>query len=91
MFPYAGEAVRPHVNLAGLFKRCETVAIAEAALADGPLNTRQLSVAVLKTKGLDLGDEVLAKAIGHRLTHALRIEARGGKLVAVGRHKAAHL
>jgi hypothetical protein len=64
---YDGEATRPYVNLAGLFKRGEMVAIAKAALADGPLNTRQLSAAVLKAKGLDPGDKVLAKAIGHRL------------------------
>ena len=88
---YEGTATRPYVNLAGLFKRGEMVAIAKAALAEGPQNTRQLAAAVLKAKGLDPGDKVLAKAIGHRLIHALRLHARGGKLVAVGRHKAAHL
>jgi hypothetical protein len=86
-----GEATRPYVNLAGLFKRGEMVAIAKTALANGPQNTRQLSAAVLQAKGFDPGDRVLAKAIGHRLIHALRLQARGGKLVAVGRHKAAHL
>jgi len=74
-----------------LFKRGEMVGIAKAALASGPQNTRQLSAAVLKAKGLDPGDRVLAKAIGHRLIHALRIQARNGKLVAVGRQKAARL
>jgi hypothetical protein len=43
------------------------VAIAKAALANGPQNKRELSAAVLKAKGLDPGDRVLAKAIGHRL------------------------
>lgn len=88
---YEGDAQRPYVNLAGLFKRGEMVAIAKSALADGPQNTRQLSVAVLKAKGLNPGDKVLAKAISHRLIHALRIQARDGKLIAIGRHKAAHL
>jgi hypothetical protein len=64
---YEGHATRPYVNLAGLFKRGEMVAIAKAALANGPQNTRELSAAVLKAKGLDPGDRVLAKAIGHRL------------------------
>jgi len=86
-----GEATRPYVNLSGMFKRGEMVAIVKAALASGPQNTRQLSAAVLKAKGLDPNDQVLAKAIGKRLIHALRLQARGGKLVAVGRHKAAHL
>jgi hypothetical protein len=88
---YEGEATRPYVNLAGLFKRGEMVAIAKQALADGPQNTRQLSAAVLKAKGLNPGDKVLAKAIGHRLIHALRLQARGGKLVVVGRQSAAKL
>jgi hypothetical protein len=84
-----GEATRPYVNLAGLFKRGEMVAVAREALAGGPQNTRQLSSAVLKAKGLDPGDHVLAKAIGKRLIHALRIQARGGKIVGLGREKAA--
>jgi hypothetical protein len=88
---YEGTATRPYVNLAGLFKRGEMVAIAKAALADGPQNTRQLAGAVLKAKGLDPGDRVLAKAISHRLIHGLRIQARGGKIVGVGRHKAARI
>jgi len=86
-----GEATRSYVNLSGLFKRGEMVTIAKAALANGPQNTRELSAAVLKARGLDPGDQVLAKAIGKRLIHALRIQARGGKLTAIGRHKAAHL
>jgi|SRR5579883_858934 uncharacterized protein YukE len=88
---YEGDATRPYVNLAGMFKRGEMVAIAKAALADGPQNTRQLASAVLKVKRLDPGDRVLAKAISHRLIHALRLQARGGKLIAVGRHKAARV
>ena len=86
-----GEATRPYVNLSGLFKRGEMVAIAKEALANGPQNTRQLSGAVLKAKGLNPGDQVLAKAISKRLIHALRIQARGGKIVAMGREKAARV
>jgi hypothetical protein len=55
------------------------VAIAREALTSGPQNTRQLSSAVLKAKRLDPGDRVLAKAIGKRLIHALRIQARCDK------------
>ncbi len=83
--------VKPYTDIRGIFKRGEMVAIARAALANGPQNTRQLSQAILKAKGLDTGDKVLAKAIGHRLIHALRIQARNGRLLAVGRQKAASL
>src|SRR5208282_544536 len=63
---YEGDATRPYVNLSGMFKRGEMVGIAKAALANGPQNTRQLSAAVLKAKGLDPNDKVLGKAISHR-------------------------
>ena len=84
-----GDATRAYVNIHGLFKRGEMVAIAKAALANGPQNTRQLASAILKAKGLDPGDRVLAKAISHRLIHALRIQARNGKVNGIGRFKAA--
>ena len=86
---YEGDATRPYVNLSGMFKRGEMVGIAKAALANGPQNTRQLSAAVLKAKGLDPNDKVLGKAISHRLIHALRLQARNGKLIGIGRQKAA--
>ena len=43
----------------------------------------------MTAKGLDSGDKVLAKAISYRLIHALRMQARGGNIVGVGRHEAA--
>lgn len=55
------------------------------------MNTRQLSAALLDAKGLDASDKVLAKAISYRLIYALRIEARGGKIVAMGRDNAARI
>ncbi len=45
----------------------------------------------MKAKGLDTGDKVLANAISLRLIHALRIQARIGKIVGMGREKAAGL
>jgi hypothetical protein len=45
----------------------------------------------MKAKGLDTGDKVLAKAIAYRLIHALRIQARIGKIAAIGREKAARV
>jgi hypothetical protein len=87
----ASQHVAPYVDIYRMFKRGEMVAICKAALAKGPLNTRQLSAMLLNAKGLDATDKVLAKAISYRLIHALRIQARGGKIIAMGRDKAARV
>jgi hypothetical protein len=58
-------------------------------LANGPLSTRDIATYVIQSKGLDLGDKVLAKAIGLRLIHALRRQRQ--TIVSIGRHKAAHI
>ena len=58
-----------------LFKRGEPWAICAAALATGPQTTKELALALMRAKGMDLGDTVLAKAIGHRLIHSLRMQA----------------
>ncbi len=90
--PAAGaQHAAPYVDIYRMFKRGEMVAICKAALAKGPMNTRQLSAVLLNAKGLDATDKVLAKAISYRLIHALRIQARSGKLVGMGRDKAARV
>jgi hypothetical protein len=83
--------VAPYVDIYRMFKRGEMIAICKAALAKGPMNTRQLSAVLLDAKGLDASDKVLAKAISYRLIHALRIQARSGKLIGEGREKAARV
>ena len=45
----------------------------------------------MKAKGLDTGGKVLAKAISYRPIPALRIQARIGKIVRMGREKAARV
>jgi len=86
-----GNNIAPYVDIYRMFKRGEMVAICKAALAKGPMNTRQLSAVLLNAKGLDANDKVLAKAISYRLIHALRIQARTGKIVGMGREKAARV
>jgi hypothetical protein len=54
-------------------------------------DTRQLALVVMAARGLDTGDKVLAKAVAYRLIHILRLQARGGKIVAVGWQKAARV
>jgi hypothetical protein len=46
---------------------------------------------LLNAKGLDASDKVLAKAISYRLIHALRIQARNGSIIGLGREKAARV
>jgi len=79
-----------YVDIHRLFKRGEPMALCRECLADGPKNTRQLALYVIKAKGLDPGDKVLAKSIGLRLIHALRLQWKTGRLIAKpGRDKAA--
>ncbi len=74
-----------------MFKRGEMATICRDALKHGPRNTRELALAVMAAKGLDTGDKVLAKSVSYRLIHVLRLQARGGKIVGIGRHKAARV
>jgi hypothetical protein len=79
------------VDVHHLFKRGEQSRLFMAALADGPLTTRQLALYIMKAKGLDQGDKVLAKSIGFRLIHALIKQAQRGNVVALGKYKAARI
>ncbi len=83
--------MRPYVDIYRLFKRGEMAAICRDALQHGPRNTRELALAVMAAKGLETGDKVLAKAVAYRLIHVLRLQARGGKIVGIGRQKAARV
>ena len=77
------EMVRPYTDIHRLYKRGEMIALCKEALAEGPRTTRELAIHIMKHKGLDAGDKVLAKAIAYRLIHALRMQCRRG-LIADG-------
>lgn len=80
-----------YVDLQRLFKSGELAAMCKTALADGPKDTREIAAYIVETKGLDAGDNVLAKAIMKRLNYTLRVQARGGTLVVTGRYKDAYI
>jgi hypothetical protein len=80
-----------YVDIHHLFKRGKAVAICKQALVDGPLDTRQLALAVIKAKGLDPRDKVLAKSVCWKLIHAQRLQAKQRKLIAKGRYKNARI
>lgn len=77
-----------YVDTFRLFKRGEPWAICQAALAKrGPLDTRELALAMMAAKGMDLGDTVLAKGLTNRLIHSLRMQEHRGKVSRDGKRK----
>jgi hypothetical protein len=76
-----------YVDSYRLFKRGEPWAICAAALVNGPLTTKDLALALMKAKGMDMGDTVLAKAIGNRLIHSLRMQEKRGQVKRNGKRK----
>lgn len=66
LFEVTGEAseLPPYIDLNRLLKRGETTAICMKALAvEGPLDTRELTQRVMRAKGLDPADKVMAQSI----------------------------
>jgi hypothetical protein len=57
----AGEDVKPYVDIHRTFKRTEKIALCREALADGSMTTKELSLFLMRKKGLDAGDKVLLK------------------------------
>ena len=56
----------------------------EALAAEGPLDTRELAVRVIRAKGLDEGDKVLRQTVAFRVVQALSIAAKRGRSRATG-------
>ncbi len=78
LFEASGEPADypPYMDLNRVLVRGETTKICFAALkAEGPLDTRQLTERVMRVKGLDFGDKVLAQAISLRVVQTLRVRA----------------
>ncbi len=71
-----------------LFKRKEIATLAKAALArEGPLDTRELALRVIRAKGMDEGDKVLRASIAFRITQALNLQAKRGTIDALQKRK----
>ena len=88
LFEASGErdAIAPYVDTHRLYRRGEAMMLCkEAMAANGPMTTRELALAVMKAKGLEQGDKVLAKAIAARLIHALRQQCRRGIISGDGK------
>ncbi len=87
LFEVSGKAqdLARYMDSYRLFKRGEPWAICAAALAKGPLSTKELALELMKAKGMDLRDGVLAKAIGHRLIHSLRMQEQRSRVKRDGK------
>jgi hypothetical protein len=90
IFEAAGDldTTTAYTDIHRLLQRGELGTICKAALAQhGPMNTRALVTHILAAKGLDGGDRVLAKSVAERLIHALRMQAKRGKIGEAGKQK----
>src|SRR5271154_1844919 len=83
LFEVTGEAgdLPPYVDLNRVLQLGEPTRICMEALAkEGPLDTRQLAMRVIKAKGLSESDKVLAQTVALRVVQTLRMRARRGKV-----------
>jgi hypothetical protein len=78
----------PYVDLNRVFRRGETTTLCMNALREeGPLDTRQLTVRVMRAKGLDTGDKVLITTIALRIVQTLRMRAKRRQIDGSERRK----
>jgi hypothetical protein len=85
--PGAGEAFPMHYNLDRLFRRREIGELCHKALANGPLDTRQLAEWIIAEKGFPGADRHLRTSVAYRIVQALRMqEKRGGGIRRAGKN-----
>ena len=71
-----------------LFKPREISTLCKAALAkEGPLDTRQLALRVIRAKKLDEKDNVLRRSIAFRIVQALSMQAKRGTITKLPKRK----
>jgi hypothetical protein len=77
-----------YVDLGRLWRRGEIGAVCREALAkEGPLDTRELALIVVKAKGLDASDKVLRQTVAFRIVQALSIAAKRGMISGPAKRK----
>lgn len=90
LFEASGEAgdLPPYVDLNRVLRRGETTKLCMEALAsEGPLDTRQLAMRVIRAKGLSQSDKVLAQTVALRVVQTLRSRAKRFKVVCTTKTK----
>jgi hypothetical protein len=70
-----------YVDVRRIFRRNEISEVCKAAIAqEGPLDTRELAVRVMRAKGLDVADAVLRSSICLRIVQALSTQTHRGTM-----------
>jgi len=90
LFEATGEAadLPPYVDLNRVLRRGETTKICMDALAaEGPLDTRQLALRLIRAKGLSESDKVLAQTVALRIVQTMRMRAKRYKVVCLTKTK----
>jgi hypothetical protein len=83
----SGENATPYVDTRFIFKRAELSTLCKAALAQGPMTTRQLASYVMEAKGWPTEDRVFKRSLCMRIVQSLRMQWRRGKVVRHGKLK----
>ena len=82
----APASLAPYVDLHRVFKRGEITELCKAALAqEGPLDTRELAVRVIRAKGMNEADRLLRRALAYKIVNALGKQVQRGALENAGR------
>jgi hypothetical protein len=77
-----------YADVGRLWKRGEIVTVCRDALAkEGPLDTRELALRVIRAKELDESDSVLRKTVAYRIVQALSIAAKRGRITGAGKRQ----
>jgi hypothetical protein len=81
-----------YVDLTRVFRRGETTNMClEALRTEGALDTRALTLRVMRSRGLDETDTVLRNAVAFRVIHAMRRQAVRGIIVATAKKNRAFI
>ena len=72
-----------HVDVYRLFRAGELIALCKTALQDGPMTLIEMITYVIRSKGMDTRDAVLAKNLERRLVNALGQQRRRGAILGV--------
>lgn len=77
------------MSIIRVFRRGEIFAICREALAQAPagMDTRELALAVLRTKGMDEGDAVLRQTVAYSIINVMRQQFRRGNVADAGKRK----
>jgi hypothetical protein len=74
-----------YVDTKRLFPHGAIVAISKKALAEeGPLDTRELALRVIRASGLEETDKVLRTSVAYRIVQAMRLQAKRGNVKSPG-------